>query len=114
MKSTVTYSGSLQRKAWQKKILIPVVSTSAVLLCVAWLIFLNPFGRSSSGRERPDIPLLRTFYATEENLQNLTSQIGIHYEKEWSSLKRAARDASRYFIEKLDLRINSSQKEESS
>ncbi len=102
-----------EKRLWQRKVLIPLISMAFLLVFTAILFLYPPLKKPLSKKDRTGIPVLSTFYESGESLQDLTSQIGFHYETEFNSLKNAVQSASQYFINKLDLKINSSEKEES-
>ncbi|MBD3415199.1 MAG: hypothetical protein GF421_12325 [Candidatus Aminicenantes bacterium] len=110
VKEKAFYESLPEPKIKQRMSLVPVASAAVVLVCIVMFMVFNPFKQSISKAERPHPPVLNTFFGTGETLQDLTSQIGSHYETEWDSLKKAAQTASQYFIQKMDLNIDSSKK----
>lgn len=111
MKSKISYDRRPKKEIRRRKILIPIASTMVLFILAAILVFYHPLKRPYSKKGETDIPVLNTFYETGEGLQNLTAQIGFHYETEFNSLKKAVQSASQYLIKKLDFNINSSKEE---
>lgn len=113
VKSRILLYDKPKKRLWQKRFLVPLISM-AVLLAFATILFLyHPVKEPSFKKDRTALPVLSTFYESGEGLQSLASQIGLRYETEYNSLKKAVHSASQYFIKKLDLKINPSEKEES-
>lgn len=102
-----------KKRFWQRRVLIPLVSMAFLLAFTAILFLYHPLKEALPQKERMDIPVLSAFYESGESFQSLASQIGFCYETEFNSLKNAVHSASQYFIKKLDLKIDSSEKEES-
>lgn len=102
---------SAQEKYGQKKHhsrwLIPAASTAAGAALLTVLLLIQPFQNQPKFRDNKELSLFNLLTRPAEKVKNVSLEVESPYERELETLQKAARSASRYVLDKLDLRIGS-------
>lgn len=87
--------------------LIPMASTAAAAALLAVILFVQPFQNQKQTPDNKELSLFNSLTRPAEKVKNVSLEVESPYERELETLRKAARSASRYVLDKLDLRIGS-------
>jgi hypothetical protein len=96
-----------EEAAWPKRRLfwIPVVSTAAVGLIVAAVIFLHPWAPAGPASFWEQIDTLKKIHLSGRSIEGLAVGAESPLETEYESLKKAVESATKFLLDRLDIGI---------
>lgn len=97
------YKPSKYRSRW----LIPAASTAAAAALLAVILIIQPFQNQTPVPDSKKFSLFNTLTRPAEKVKNVSFKVESPYQQELETLQKAARSASRYVLEKIDLRFGS-------
>lgn len=87
--------------------LIPAVSTLAAAALMAVILLVQPFQNQLQPPDGKEPSLFNTITRPAEKIKNVSFEMESPYERELETLQKAAWSASRYVLDKIDLRFGS-------